>query len=208
MRSSSGASPRVSLSGLPGVTSHQTRSSPSRFIAIRQARAMRRMRRIEGAAEQADAHAGAWGGSETREEGITRPACRIVAVRERVLTQGAGRLRDVRVSRPARRHRCAHGLICPVPRTRYLKLVSCSTPTGPRAWKPAGGDADLGAEAELAAVGELRRGVVQHDRGIDLAQEFLRRRLVLGDDRSRCDASRSARCARSRRRRRRPPWRR
>ena len=30
---------------------------------------------------------------------------------------------------------CAHGLICPEPRTRYLKLVSCSTPTGPRAWK-------------------------------------------------------------------------
>src|SRR5688572_11505998 len=32
----------------------------------------------------------------------------------------------------------------------------------------AGGDADLAAEAELAAVGELRRGVVQHDGGIDL----------------------------------------
>src|SRR5262249_5715495 len=26
-----------------------------------------------------------------------------------------------------------HGRIWPVPRTRYLKLVSCSTPTGPRA---------------------------------------------------------------------------
>src|SRR5690606_10628309 len=25
------------------------------------------------------------------------------------------------------------GRVCPVPRTRYLKLVSCSTPTGPRA---------------------------------------------------------------------------
>ena len=37
----------------------------------------------------------------------------------------------------------------------------------------AGGDTDLGAEAELAAVGELRRGVVQHDGGIDLAQEAL-----------------------------------
>src|SRR5216683_2929073 len=44
----------------------------------------------------------------------------------------------------------------------------------------AGGDADLGAETELAAVGELGRGVVQHDRRIDLGQEFLRRRLVLG----------------------------
>ena len=47
----------------------------------------------------------------------------------------------------------------------------------------AGGDADLGAEPELAAIGELRRGVVQHDRGIDLVEEFLRRRLVGGDDR-------------------------
>ena len=40
----------------------------------------------------------------------------------------------------------------------------------------AGGDADLGAEAELAAVGELGRGVVQDDGGIDLVQEFFRRR--------------------------------
>src|SRR5439155_7882399 len=32
----------------------------------------------------------------------------------------------------------------------------------------AGGDADLGAEPELAAVSELRRGLVQHDCGIDL----------------------------------------
>src|SRR5262245_12641644 len=29
----------------------------------------------------------------------------------------------------------AHGLVWPEPRTRYLKVVSCSTPTGPRAWK-------------------------------------------------------------------------
>jgi len=47
----------------------------------------------------------------------------------------------------------------------------------------AGGDADLGAKAELAAVGELRRGVVQHDRGIDLIEKFLRRSPVGGDDR-------------------------
>src|SRR6266702_8465615 len=32
----------------------------------------------------------------------------------------------------------------------------------------AGGNSDLGAEAELAAIGELRRCVVQHDRGGDL----------------------------------------
>src|SRR5262249_39573163 len=38
----------------------------------------------------------------------------------------------------------------------------------PARMEAAGGDADLGAEAELAAIGELGRGVVQHDRGIDL----------------------------------------
>ena len=47
----------------------------------------------------------------------------------------------------------------------------------------AGGDADLGAEAELAAIGELGRGVVEHDGGIDLGEEALGRGLVGGDDR-------------------------
>ena len=28
----------------------------------------------------------------------------------------------------------AYGLICPAPLTWYLKVVSCSNPTGPRAW--------------------------------------------------------------------------
>src|SRR5215813_8165708 len=37
MRCASGARLRVSLSGLPGVTSHHTRSSLSRFMASRQA---------------------------------------------------------------------------------------------------------------------------------------------------------------------------
>ena len=46
----------------------------------------------------------------------------------------------------------------------------------------AGRDADLGAEAEFAAVGELSRGVVQHDGRIHLVQEFLRRLLIGGDD--------------------------
>src|SRR5690606_27238662 len=47
----------------------------------------------------------------------------------------------------------------------------------------AGGDADLGAHAELATVGELRRGVVHHDAGIDLVQEAGGGRGVAGDDR-------------------------
>src|SRR3981189_724394 len=38
-----------------------------------------------------------------------------------------------------------------------------------------GGDADFRAEAEFAAVGELGRCVMQHDRRIDLVEEFARR---------------------------------
>ena len=53
----------------------------------------------------------------------------------------------------------------------------------PARMHPAGGDADLGAEAELAAIGELGRGVVQHDGRIDLGQEALGGRRVVGDDR-------------------------
>ena len=45
-----------------------------------------------------------------------------------------------------------------------------------------GGDADLGAEAELAAVGELGRGVVHDDRRIDLFQKAFGGGLVLGHD--------------------------
>src|SRR6186713_1022716 len=47
----------------------------------------------------------------------------------------------------------------------------------------AGGNPDLGAEAELAAVGELRRCVVQHDRRIDLAEKPLRCMIVFRHDR-------------------------
>ena len=44
-------------------------------------------------------------------------------------------------------------------------------------------DADLGAEAEFAAIGELRRGVVQDDGAIDLRQEPRGGGLVRRDDR-------------------------
>src|SRR3954453_9322620 len=45
------------------------------------------------------------------------------------------------------------------------------------------GDADFGAEAEFATIGELRRRVMQHDRRIDLVEEFFRGRGILGHDR-------------------------
>ena len=44
-------------------------------------------------------------------------------------------------------------------------------------------DADLGAHAELAAIGKLRGGVMQHDGAVHFAQEALGGRRVLGDDR-------------------------
>jgi hypothetical protein len=47
----------------------------------------------------------------------------------------------------------------------------------------AGGDADLGAEAEFAAIGELGRSVVDDDGGIDLGEEAAGGGLVRGDDR-------------------------
>src|SRR5204862_238269 len=43
-------------------------------------------------------------------------------------------------------------------------------------------DADLGTEAKLAAIGELRRGVVQDDGGVDLTQEAFRGCSILGND--------------------------
>src|SRR3954454_10799871 len=46
-------------------------------------------------------------------------------------------------------------------------------------------DPDLGAEAELAAIGELRRRVVQHNRAIDLREKLVRGVLVRRDDRIR-----------------------
>ena len=70
-----------------------------------------------------------------------------------------------------------------MPRTRYLKVVSCSTPTGPRACILPVAMPISRAHAELAAIGELGRGVVQHDGGIDLGEEALDGRRVLGDDR-------------------------
>lgn len=45
-----------------------------------------------------------------------------------------------------------------------------------------GGDADLAAEAELTAVGELGGGVDQDDGAVDLGGETLGRLGVGGDD--------------------------
>ena len=49
----------------------------------------------------------------------------------------------------------------------------------------AGRNTDLRTHAEFAAIGELGRGIVHHDRRIDRVKKFLRCRRVLGDDRIR-----------------------
>ncbi len=49
--------------------------------------------------------------------------------------------------------------------------------------EPPGRNADLRAQPEFAAIGELCGGVPHHDRAVDGIEESLRRRCVIGDDR-------------------------
>src|SRR2546423_3686351 len=171
MRSSRGARPRVSLSGLPGVTSHHTRSRSSLFIAIRDA-----------------ARWASWGGSKVppnRPMRMPRPCAgrrkSPLCARRPAVLQGPedsftgyprrGGVRDAGsrpdLSRPV--HAVFEG----------GELID---PYRPARVEAACGDPDLGPEPELAAIGKLRRSVVQHDCGIDLAQEFFGVGRVLGDD--------------------------
>src|SRR5665213_3727769 len=54
---------------------------------------------------------------------------------------------------------------------------------GAAGMKFSGGDADFRAEAEFATVGELGRCIMQHDRRIDLVEEFAGGVRVFGHDR-------------------------
>src|ERR1043166_7322642 len=121
-RWASGVRPRVSLSGLPGVTSHHRRSRLSRRIAIRQA-----------------ARCAACGGSNVPPNRPMRMP-RAWGGRRSITEEG---------SRP--------GLPCAA--HAILEARELFDPHRPARMEAAGGDADLGAEAEFAAVGELRRGV-------------------------------------------------
>ena len=166
---------------------------------------MRLMRRIERAAEQADAHAGrmrrkrnsqAFGWLRRRRRGRGLSTVCDNSGRSRAGPRSPGGEADGRQR---------HGRVCPVPRTRYLKRAELLEPDRSARVEAAGRDADLGAEAELAAIGELRRGVVQHDRRIDFARGISRPPPGRPSRSRRCDASHSARHGRSPRRRRRPP---
>src|SRR5712671_3513640 len=132
-RLASGASPRVSFSGLPGVTSHHTRSRPSRRIAIRQA-----------------ARCARCGGSKVPPN---RPMRRPRACGGRVARTTGIRRATAKRSRPG------------LPGAAHAILEAGELLDADRAARveAAGRNADLGAEAELAAVGELRGGIVQHD---------------------------------------------
>ncbi len=148
----------VSFSGLPGVSSHQTRSSFNRLSANR---LMARCAACGGLNEPPSRPMRmplVWNGM----------ACAADCDCIRRVTAGAG-LR----SRP-----CLPGAVNTVFEAR--QLFGADRAAGVEF---AGGNPDLGAEAELAAVGELRRCVMQHDRGIDLVEEFFRRARIFGHDR-------------------------
>ncbi len=95
------------------------------------------VRRIEGAAEQADPHAGRMRGNDP------------LVLRQRL----AADFWQVSTSRP--------GLTASA--NAVFEGRQLFDADRPARMQPAGGDADLGAEAELAAVGELGRGIMQHD---------------------------------------------
>src|SRR5574344_165324 len=70
----------------------------------------------------------------------------------------------------------------PVSRHRVLVGRQLLEPHGPPRMQLVGGDADLRAHAELRAVGEARGDVMVDAGGIDVAQELLRARGVVGHD--------------------------
>src|SRR6478735_181840 len=148
----------LSLSGLPGVSSHQTRSSFRRLIANRLM-----------------ARCAACGGLN---EPPSRP------MRMPLVWKGMACAADCDcISRVTA---CAG--FCSRPRLpgavnaifKAGQLLGADRAAGVEF---AGGNSDLRAEAELAAVGELRRCVVQHDRGIDLAEKPLGCMIVFRHDR-------------------------
>src|SRR5882757_9593227 len=153
----------VSFSGLPGVSSHQTRSSFRRLIANRLM-----------------ARCAACGGLN---EPPSRP------MRMPLVWNGISCAADCGINDAvARDYLCAKTRSSSRPRLpgavdaifEARELFGADRPTGVEF---AGGNPDLGAEAELAAIGELRRCVVQHDRRVDLVEEFRRSPGVVGYDR-------------------------
>src|SRR3984893_16535302 len=175
-RSASGAKPLVSFSGLPGVTSHHTRSRLSRCSANRQAARCAACAGSNGPPNSPMRMPGAFGGRTTRSRIPALAAARREGACSLVMTFGKNSLPTHPL--PALfASSCDQG--ADRARPRLSAAADAVLETGKlfdsdRAARvqPAGGDADLGAEAELAAVGKLRRRIVQHDGRIYFAQEF------------------------------------
>src|SRR4051794_28476320 len=142
----------VSFSGLPGVSSHQTRSSFRRLIANR---LMARWAACGGLNEPPSRPMRmplVWNGIACAAEGSINGA----------IARAAPAAKTRSPSRPR-----LPGAVDPIFET--CQLLGADRPAGVEF---SGGDPDLGAEAELSPIGELRRGVVQHDRGIDFVEKF------------------------------------
>src|SRR6266700_5731273 len=181
-RSSSSCRAPLSLSGFPGVTSHHTRSSFSRLIANRliarwaicgglnepPSKPMRMPLVWRGMVLASD-------GEETDASFNGSTANRSLFVLTRFLHANRCplRLKTLCHSRPR-----LSGAVDPI--FEAGQLLGADRAAGVEF---PGGDPDLSAEAELAAVGKLRRGVVQHDRRIDLVEELLSDFGVFGHDR-------------------------
>src|SRR5436190_16679842 len=147
-RSVSACRPLWSLSGLPGVSSHQTRSSLRRFSANRLM-----------------ARCAACGGLN---EPPSRPMRMPLVWKGMACAADCDCISRVTACTGLKSRPRLPGAVNAIFEAR--QLLGANRAAGVEF---AGGNPDFRAEAELAAVGELRRGVVQHDRGIDLAEEFL-----------------------------------
>src|SRR5690242_17833419 len=146
-RSERSCSRPLSLSGLPGVSSHQTRSSLRRLIANRLM-----------------ARCAACGGLN---EPPSRPMRMPLVWKGMACAAACDCISRVTACTGRRSRPRLPGAVDAIFEAR--QLLGADRAAGVEF---AGGNSDLRAEAELAAIGELRRGVVQHDRGIDLAEEF------------------------------------
>ena len=79
--------------------------------------------------------------------------------------------------------RGSHSRIWPSPKTIHFVLVSSLQAAGAAGVELVGADADLGAQAELAAVVEAGAGVDHHGGAVDLVDELLSGREIGGHDR-------------------------
>src|SRR5689334_7241121 len=158
-RSASVRRSSCALSGFPGLSSHHTRSSFSRFIA-----------------NWLMARWPACGGLKEPPSRPTRMPFVWSGIACAALEGDASRT-GFNAIPPKRSRPCLPG-----PVHAIFEAGELLGADGAAGMEFAGGNADLGAEAEFAAIGKLRRGVMQHDRRVHLVEEFLRGCRILGHD--------------------------